>query len=405
MAATPATYEDVMKEVWTQDRLEKQFHAGDTILDQIEKTSRYKVGNVALVPTHMDRSGGYTIVPPQGASALNGGDKQKMDRAEYNYTRHWFEVEIDTAALKRTEGPLAVASALDTEITGGIEDMKHQLSAQVYGDGTGVLAVCKSNNSATVLELGDGGKWAIERGFLYPGLKIDIGTDAAPSTIASKKAILAVDPSTPSITVADAVTTTTSHKVTIAGSRVNATTFYGMNGLGNLIGTGTFGGLSSSTYFRWQSSVTGTAGDLTLEKLLKMRTAIKGSSGSRPDWNVCSPTQEYLFYLLLQTQARFDGDKGIGAGDTDKVKWSGMTIDAQDDCPDTVWYMLTKKNLFAVRLDKPYWVTQEHGGSILQYKPNTTFVAGAAEYMIQLATNKRSAFGKLTGLSTVAPSP
>ena len=401
MAVTPATYEAIMKEVWTQDRLEKQFHDGDGVLDQIEKTDRHRVGDKALVPTHMDRSGGYTVVPPQGSNTLNGGDKQKVDTASYDYARHWFEIELDTAAIERTSGNnLAVASAMDTEVSGGVDDMRHNISAQVYGDGTGNLAQCGVTSAANDVVLADA--WAIERGFLYPGQKVDIGTAADEDSVANDRTITAVDPSVPSITVdGAAVTTAGTDFVSIANSRDGAT-FYGMNGLANLVSDGAFGGLDSANYWRWQSAVDSTGGDVTLEKLLDIRTAITSARGN-PDWNVMSPKQENLFYLLLQQQVRYGSDKGIDGGNSETVKWSGMQIDPQVDCPDDVWYMLTKKNIFGVRIDKPYWVTQKYGGSILEYKQGTTFLVGASEYMINLATNARSAHGKLTGLSTVAP--
>jgi hypothetical protein len=61
--------------------------------------------------------------------------------------------------------------------------------------------------------------------------------------------------------------------------------------------------------------------------------------------------------------------------------------------------MLTKKNLFMVRTEKPYWVTQKYGGSILEWKQGTSRLVGALEYYANLATNNRAAHGKLTGIS------
>lgn len=396
MAVSSADYEEVMKEIWTQDTLEQQFHDGDGVLDQVEKTNKYNIGKQASVPTHMERSGGYTIVPPGGSSSLNGSDKQKVDKAVYNYARHWFEIQLDTAAIERSEGPLAVAGALDTEVSGGIADMRHNIAAQIYGDGTGNIAKCGSTTAASAVVLDSA--WAIERGFLYPGLKVDIGTAGSESSIAADKEITAVDPVAKTITIGSTtVTTTGSHFVSIANSR-SGTTFYGSNGLGNIVSaSSTLGGLATSTYWRWASAVDTTSADISLAKLLALRTKITQARG-KPDWNVMSPVQENNFYQLLQSQVRFSSDS-VEAG-SEKVKWSGMQIDGQVDCPDPVWYMLTKKNIFAVRIDKPYWVSQKHGGNILLYKTGTTYVSGAAEYMLNLATNNRAAHGKMTALNT-----
>lgn len=393
------TYSEILKDVWTQDRLEKQFYDQNILLDQIEKTSKYRVGKVAKVPVHLDRSGGYTIVPAAGTNTLNDADSQKVGVAEFNHTRHWFQVQIDTNAITSSEGPLAVASAMDAEVSGAIENTRHQVAAQAFGDGTGNLARCATTSNATTVNLASGDTWALQRGYLYPGLTIDIGTTADEDSQSASNKITAVDLDNNTITVATAVTTTSSHYISIANSR-SGSTFYGMNGLNNIIGTGAFGGLTDE---RWQSFAIdspGSAEALSLAKLLNIQRKIFQQRGGRPDWNLTSPLQQQKFYLLLQSQARFDGDSGIGAGNDTGAKWAGMTIDAQPDCPDDEWFMLTKKHLFMVRTDKPYWVTQKYGGSILEWKQGTTNLVGALEYYAQLATSRRSAHGKLTNLTT-----
>ena len=403
MAADYSVYEDVLKEVWTQDRLEKQFYDKNLLLDTIEKTSKYRVGRVAKVPVHLERSGGYTIVPEAGSSSLNAADNQKVDKAEFKHTRHWFQVQIDTNAITSSEGPLAVASAMDAEVTGAIENTRHQVAAQAFGDGTGNLAACGTTSASTTVVLATGDTWALDRGYLYPGLTIDIGTTSSEASVANDRVITGVNYANNTITISGAaVTTSSSHRISIANSR-SGSTFYGMNGLGNIVSTGAFGGLTDE---RWKSfAIDSSAGDLSLEKLLDIQRKIFQQRGGRPDWNLTSPLQQQLFYLLLQSQARFSGDTGIGAGNDTGAKWAGMTVDAQPDCPDDEWYMLTKGHLFMVRTDKPYWVTQKYGGSILEWKQGTTNLVGALEYYAQLATNRRSAHGKLTGLSLTAPTP
>lgn len=389
-----AAYDDIMKEVWTQDRLERQFYDGNILLDEIEKTSKYRIGKKALVPVHTGRSGGYTAVPEAGSTSLNGADSQKIGSAEFKHTRHWFQVEIDTNAITSSEGPLAAANAMDTEVTEALENTRHQVSAQAWGDGTGNLAQCGVTSASTTVVLAN--NYATNRGFLYAGLKVDIGTAASEASIANDREIVSVASNGLSIVISGAaVTTAATHFVSIANSRAGAV-FHGMNGLANVVGTGAFGGLTNS---QWESKAIDSAGGaLTLAKLLNIQRRIFQQRGGRPDWCLTAPLQQQNFYLLLQTQARFDGDGGVGAGNVDGAKWNGMQIDAAPDCPDDAWYMLTKKNLFMVRTDKPYWVTQKYGGSILQWKQNSTFLVGALEYYAQLATNRRSAHGKLTGL-------
>src|SRR3954466_12634267 len=98
MAQTVATFTDVLKEVWTSDRLEKQFYDENPFLDRIQRTNKYTVGKQAQVPLHVGRSGGESARPAAGG-ALNTADRQRVDQATYTIPQHWFQVDIEAATM------------------------------------------------------------------------------------------------------------------------------------------------------------------------------------------------------------------------------------------------------------------------------------------------------------------
>jgi hypothetical protein len=51
MPATWSTYQNAMKEVWPVDHIVSQLGVDNELFDRVEKTSKYTVGEYAVVPT------------------------------------------------------------------------------------------------------------------------------------------------------------------------------------------------------------------------------------------------------------------------------------------------------------------------------------------------------------------
>lgn len=401
MAADFTAYQAVMKEQWTSDSLEKQFYADHPILDTILKGSpSYSIGEYAIVPVHTGRSGGYSVVPRTGSTALNAADEQKVNQAQYTWTNHWFQVEIDESTVKETKGkPKAVADVVDTEVNGALDDLRNQVARQLCANsGDALLVQCGTTNSATTVVLANA--QAITRGWLYPGLTIDIGTTADEDVIANAVTVDAVDEANGTIDISgSAVSTTSSHYVSIANARAGATS-YEANGFHNMVGTAEFGGIDPATEPGWKSTVDTTAQALSLPLLYTQQRQVRAKARKRPDWIVTSLKQEQALYQLLQVQARFDGDSGIEAGNTDKVKFAGMEITADPDIYDADWFALTKKDILLLREGGPEWASDVFGGGgPLEWKQGTTRAVGGLVWHIQFGLKRRNSHAAYTGLT------
>src|SRR4051794_36412826 len=120
---TVSNLQDILKEAWTPDRMNKQFYDEAPWLDRLEKTEKYTIGKQAQVPLHTDRSGADTTLDSAGG-ALNAADPQDVDQAVFNLAYNWRQISTEFGALNQAAGgATSVVEAKDFEIQGAIADM------------------------------------------------------------------------------------------------------------------------------------------------------------------------------------------------------------------------------------------------------------------------------------------
>lgn len=405
MAADLSAYNDALKEVWTQDRLEKQFYDQFPALDRIEKTSKFTIGSKASVPINTYRSGGYSVTPSSGSSSLNAAGNAGVDKAEYTLTYHYGNAKLEHAALEQTASNAeAVADVLDTEVESVTSMVRNQITRQLFGDGTALIAQCTTTSGSTTIQLLSTGYGydAIARGWLQEGMTVDIGTTGSEAAIVADSVITAVseNATTPTITIGTSVTTSSSHYVSVANARSGSTS-YEMNGLRSLVSqSATFGTLAASG--QWQAAkVDSTTTALTLPAMLAADVAVKQKGGVSPTDVITSFKQLYKFYDLLQSQVRFTSDS-VSAGSYESVQWNGKTIQGHQQCPDRLMFFLNVNDLlFVTGKNGAHWLGETHGGlgGPLQYVPNTTAFSGTLGYLCNLGTRRRNTTAALTALT------
>lgn len=411
MAQTVANITDALKQVWTSDRLVDQLYRDNPLLERIEKTKRFSIGKEAVVPVHKGRSGGYSAKPDSGGT-LNAADEQKVDSLSYDFKNHWFQIELEAAAIAKTEGGTSksVANAIDLEVTGAVDDLRKQLTRQALANGDGIIATTGTTSGVTEVELSTTGRGydAIVRGELFPGLPVQVGTagdrdaDTASSVITAVEEVAA----SPSITISDAITTDSNDRVGVAGSTNAAgSAVYEMHGLRQIVSTTeALGGADPQTAgeeFWSAAAVETTATTLSLDKMLELSRKVHQKTGKGPNFVLTSLKQLENFYKLRDSQIRYSGDRGLGAGNVEAVKFAGMEINAQPDVHDRDMYFLTLEDLFLVGVDKPRWVSDiENGGGVhLRWKQGNTSFLDAVYYPLNLAARRRNSHAAWTSIT------
>src|SRR6184192_1475866 len=100
---TVANLANVLKEVWTASELAKQFYDQFPLLDRLEKTDRYTIGNQASVPLWTQRAGATTTFGPAGGT-LNPISRQSVNKGVYTLTYNWAEIGLEFGALNQSVG-------------------------------------------------------------------------------------------------------------------------------------------------------------------------------------------------------------------------------------------------------------------------------------------------------------
>lgn len=407
---TVTTYADVMKEVWTQDRLEKQFFENRPFFDSIERTSRPMIGKQAMVPLHKGRAGGHSIMSSAGG-ALNAADYQRVDNALYTLSYPWKRVSLEFATLNQaTGGAASVGQALNVEVEGAVNDLKADSARQYVGNQDALIAECTTTSSSTTVNLVSTGYGydAIVRGWLYPGLMVDIGTTANEVSVAADRTITSVSESStdPEIVISGAaVTTAAGDYVSIANARA-ATTSNETNGLRQIAGstTSAVGGLdpdNAGEGFWKPAHVDTTSTILTTNLLLTMQSKIFQKTFRNDPTVLLGAKQRQALYELLQNQVRFSEDK-VKAGSLSSIQWNDMEIMCDPNIPDREAYMLTKDDFMIVtgKYSKPTWASDVQGTNTgLQYNLGNTDFQDAITYPHQLAIKRRNGTAAAIGLT------
>lgn len=405
--ATWAAYNDAMKDVWTDDALVSQLLEENdgvgSFLKKIEMTDKHTIGNEARVPLKRARNGGFSVTGTSGSSALNAAGNVNVDRAVYGLVFNYQRVKIEHAAIVTTgTKPQAVASVIDTEMTGAVEEARRQITRQVFGDQTALIAKCGTTNSSStvVLDVSEGYA-ALLRQYLHPTLTVDIGTTSSEDSIVAGTTISAVaeSDSAPTITIGSSVSTTSSNYVSIANARSGSTSLE-MNGLQNIIGTGTLGGVTGGN--DWQAAgVDSSTTDLTLDSLLALQEKVQMKTGAFDLDVLMSFKQKRRFYELFQNQVRFTSGDAVAAGSTDAIKWNGMNIAAFVDVPDSCVFFVKMEDLLLVTAGKgAHWIGEAVGdGQRLTHADGTTAFNGMFAYPLNLAARRRNRSAKLDALT------
>lgn len=402
MPADPSTIQSALKETWTEQRIAEQLYNDNPVLSRVKRLKNTEMGEYALTPIHIGRNWGFSTTSSSGGT-LNSAGNQSYAQAQWSYTNQHVQVKIQGSAIDQTKGDaLSVASVVDEEVSGAVNDLNRNLSRQIFMDGSAQIAQCGTTSSSTTITLNaTSGYNAIERGWIGVGAVVDIGTSANPTSIASGVSVTAVDLANSTITVSgSAVSTTSSHFVSLKGTRSGSTS-YEMNGLRNIVSTSaTLGGLATASYPEWVAAgVDSTSQAITLALLYTQNQLIAQKTGKPADFVVTGLKQQRKAYTLLQAQVRYATDGNTPTGGVDGVDINGVKLFAVPDCQNEAVYFLTIGDLFTVSAGDPYWQSRITGGETLAWVQGEDAYAGKITTRMQLGVRRRNSHAALTGLT------
>ena len=404
MALTLTTADSALKEDY-QPAIREQLNQEIMFVAQMERNSIDVEGRRAVLSLHVSRNSGVGARAEGGTlpTAGNQGYAESRVTLKYNYGRIQINGPV-IRAMKSDTG--SFTRAVDSETQGVVQDLKRDYNRQLFGNLEGTIAQCDTTSAATEVELVSTTTATQMRQFEV-GMKVDIGTLAAPSTIVSASAITAIDNDvsggTQSITISDSVTTTTSHYVTRAGTKTASGSTNELTGLQAIVtNSGTLFNINPTTDTVWKSTVSSNSGtnraatDNLFEQVID---DIMLDGGYAPNFIVTSPAVRRNYASQLKAQKRFMNTIDLKGG------FSAVSVDAGNvsiplatdrDAPSNKAFVL---NLNHLKIhESSDWEFMDEDGAVLSRVSGVDAYEATLFKYSEMTTDKRNAHGRIDDL-------
>jgi hypothetical protein len=429
MSTSALSIAGAVKQAWTDEELQAEFENKNGPLSALETVRGTMIGSQAQVPILSGRAGSYTSVGAAGG-ALNPATGQPVAQAIYTMPYSWFQIELETSALVQTgSNAQSTVAGKVLEVQGAVENTRHQIARQIVTNGDGIVAAVGTAAAGTTIPLvakaAEGalyGYSALRRGWLPSGSSlsgggqyVDIGTTADTDALSTDLTqIVSYNPSPTAPTITLSVTTTGAstsgtHFVYIRNPNSTTASNPELNGLRQIIGTGTFGGInpaSAGNEFFQAATRDTTTTTFSLDLALSLQAGVLQNGGSLDGMEIWTGVrQQQNFYALLQQKVQFPGEMNMQAGDVTKPKWNNMGLRVFPDILDSDWFMINKPDLVKVvgNIDKPTWASDIAGHSDaksgMPWRQGFTSFVDAVVYPVNIGARRRNTMAAATALT------
>lgn len=217
MPASLSTVDAILKDDY-KDFLDN-LNEANFILSQVETRKDTVQGRIARHAVHLGRSSGVGARAENGTLPTAGNQSYATVPVPVRYV--YGRIQLSGPTIRQAVSDRgAFIDALDAEMEGIKKDAMKDVNRQLWGTSNGVIAQCgTTSNSTTVVLASSTGSTALRQLFFDGGMVVDIGTVAAPTTVATARTVTSVDESNKTIAISGAaVTTTSSHYVFRSGA-------------------------------------------------------------------------------------------------------------------------------------------------------------------------------------------
>lgn len=401
MAFDLSAADKVLKEFYLAP-VREQLNNKTKTLAEFDKNTDDIAGKRAYVPIHVTRNSGVGARPDGGTlpSAGQQGYEDSLVPLKYNYAR--IKVTGPTIeATRNDEG--AFLRAVSSEMKRGVEDLKRDLNRQVFGNGDSKIAQFGVTSSGDVLTLATATKASAIRQF-EPGMKISIGTVAAPTTTASSLTVVSASVANKTVTVASGTgVVTAATDFAFRAGNAGANTSYELTGLAKQVDdANALFDVDPASYPVWVSTVKGNSGtnrQITEDLVQETLDDVDIASGSEPTLWIGSHGVVRSYANSLTTRSRFVNTVQLRGG------WSGVEIAAADnaafakdrDCPNNTAYALSPDKFVEYRMTDYDWADTD--GRVLRNVSGEDSWEAFLRIYHEIATSQRNAHAKIEDIT------
>jgi hypothetical protein len=388
--------------------LHEQLRDKNPALQLIEASSANitRNGKEVIFDTHIGRNQGIGARGVREKLPVAGAQKYKQ--AHLYLTNLYGSIEVDGQLFEQAvEDYQAFINVVDNEINGLKKDLSVDLNRQVYGDGSGKLAVVVAQPNSTTLEV-DSTHW-LQIGMTFDVVDPTTGVKQQ-SGAASSLEIVGINEEDSEITVTGTLgtfgTAISAGDLLVRSS--NGTNNFGKEwtGLSAIVSaTGELHEIDPDDYPVWKSTEVSLAGNGgvpgTLTELALINLVQKvDKQGGDVDVMLASPGVFNAYWDLLQGLRQFSGGATLQGGQRaftfDAV---GKQIKFVSDyaAPANTLYALSSKELVVNR--KRDWAWMDRDGSMWSRVADTDAYEARIFQYSQLGTYRRNAHAVMTGIA------
>jgi len=383
--------------------LHEQLRDKNPALEFIEASSQHitQNGKEVIFDTHVGRNQGIgargvrEVLPTAGA--------QKYKQAHLYLKNLYGAIEVDGQLFEQAaDNYNSFINVVDNEIKGLKRDLSRDLNRQIYGDGSGTLAVVKTTATGATIVFVDA-HWA------EPDMVVDVLlgtdlTDGTPTVVSAARTILAVNETTGAITFDASVTATAGDIIVRASGGVNSFKKE-LTGLGAIVSSGnSLHGIDGATVPVWNSTMKtlgteGTPGTLTELALINLVQSVD-KQGGEVDVFLASPGVYNAYWNLLQGLRQFTNGAGLTGGQRSfTFEALGKPIKFVSDyaAPKGTLYALSSSELVINR--KRDWSWMDRDGSMWSRVSNTDAYEARIFQYSEIGTYRRNAHAKLSNIA------
>jgi len=420
MAASLSTVDAILKDDY-KDFLDN-LNEANFLLSQVETRTDTVQGRIARHAVHLGRSSGVGARAENGTLPTAGNQSYATVPVPVRYV--YGRIQLSGPTIRQAVSDRgAFIDALDAEMEGIKRDAMKDVNRQLWGTSNGVIAQCGTTSSSTTVVLATStGSTALRQLFFDGGMVVDIGTVAAPTTVASARTVTAVDESAKTVTISGAaVTTSSSHFIFRAGAG-GASNNSGQPGDGQVELTGVqtivddasvLHTINPSSQPKWKAYVNSNSGTnravtetLITGSIMKVLT----NSGKKPSLLVSAEGVHLAVSNLLlslkrnmeQTQLKggYAGIQFYSPSVSGKGDESPTVLYADFDCPNNRLYGINPEVLVYHQVGDGFQF-MDLDGSVMNRKPDLDAYEATLYSYGELACKQRNAHFVIKDLTEV----
>lgn len=404
---TKTTLDELLKRLYASWEIEDLVNLTAPVLaDCARKGSADLGGDGFRFPVRVEHAHGHAYINED--DDLPAGRQSTVRQAVVQPKVHAGVVQLTGLSMAITTGnAMSFARSFDENVQSTLEAMTWYKEGAFFRDGTGLLTAFNGNPGT-----GTGPHTVDDVNYLREGMYVDVIDHAANTRHHTDLKVSGVDWVNKTVTFGSGLATAVddNDELYIADSQgaTGAPVNKEPEGLeASLLSTGTYLGISRSTYPNWQANTRTVSGFLDEDVLLASRTQLTQESGkdigmqARSMKMLCHPQQVDVLFKLAMPRIRYTGNDTIDLGNRSNVMFGGIPFVTSHNCPPATAYLGDwSKSVSLFTPNGELHIDTEYNGSALKWVATKDVGLVFVKEYHNFAVKNPVCFLRLSSLST-----